>query len=813
MVDTVSAEERRKELLEESRKYTYPEDTASIKLRYKDTALVLFKEGHDDPKSFLTFGTRRSSTVSQYGNTPLIVRRSQSSNGELSKVAEQWPSLSCRTSVSNYTLVEAGERDDDDSETEDELDVAVKSFSGELQELKETEESEGSVADDNEDATSESGKQSVVIRGTKGSETGLEVTGKQQQVSAAEEKGTLLQAGEYETRKSFIHYDLPIQRPKSVDKEKNEKISGESLDEEKSVKEHQEEMCEVQSFDDKQGDSIKEATKDTGGEIKLSEEDKTESADEKQVDDGSECPSRKAEESEGPSPKAEESERPSPKTEESEGPSPKAEESPDVLDAKAKDKESTKIIVEHAIVESHKESVLNKDEPLVDASPGRRSIGSSSPCQEKVGQDPFNQRYSHIFRTELKIVEASDLESNAKPSEASTIPADDEDDDDDIEFVDAISPVSPKIDIRSEGQIFARQSASEKEEKPTVAPTAPDASKISERVSTPSVPIQVTAGKEEEDQTKKDSANDLNKSFDREESTKFLDLPVRSPTPPKKSPRRSPRSPKSKEAGKGRHSSLILPLESEPQAVAPKGTRSASPTTKTKEHGRVFTFSLKREKSKSASSLHSRRGKDKERSSVQEGKEVGMKHQVLLHSESDDMQLEALGKRVGVRSMVIDGTIKRNFIVIHPSDESDTIGLAPRAVISNGDGNAHIRTPKALSSVKSHISGLTSNKIESVQKISLKQDIKEELTDTVRDTVSSPTTLGPVPKRSRSRKTKSTDRMRASSHSLSNYPANDSQLQRTTSGMSEVDCDSVNMSSQSLHVSTNKVTSKLCSIM
>lgn len=47
MVDTVSAEERRKELLEESRKYTYPEDTASIKLRYKDTALVLFKVRRD----------------------------------------------------------------------------------------------------------------------------------------------------------------------------------------------------------------------------------------------------------------------------------------------------------------------------------------------------------------------------------------------------------------------------------------------------------------------------------------------------------------------------------------------------------------------------------------------------------------------------------------------------------------------------------------------------------------------------------------------------------------------------------------------
>ncbi|XP_063594766.1 muscle M-line assembly protein unc-89-like [Penaeus indicus] len=785
MVDTVSAEERRKELLEDSRKYTYPEDTAGIKLRYKDTALVLFKEGHDDPKSFLTFGTRRSSSVSQYGNTPLIVRRSQSSNGELSMVAEQWPSLSCRTSVSNYTLVEAGERDDDDSETEDELDVAVKNFSGELQDLKETEESEGSVADDNEEATSESGKQSVVIRGTKGSETRLEVTEKQQQVSL-EEKGTPLPAGEYETRKSFIHYDLPIQRPKSVDKEKNEKIGDESHDQEKSVKEQEDETHEVQAHAEKQGDSAKETAKDTGREIELSGEDQGDSAAEKQVEDRSECPS------------------------------PKAQESP-VLDGVAKDKESRKI--EHSVVESHKESVLKKDEPLLDTSPGRRSNGSSSPCQEKVGQDPFSQRYSQIFRTELKIVEASDLESNVKstvlkvqPSEASVIPADDddEDDDDDIEFVDAISPVSPKIDIRSEGQILAKQSVAGKEEKPTVAP---DASKTSERASTPSLPLQVTTGKEEEGQTKKDSANDLNKSFDPEESTKFLDLPVRSPTPPKKSPRRSPRSPKSKEASKGRHSSLVLPPDPEPPAVAPKGTRSASPTTKTKEHGRVFTFSLKREKSKSASSLHSRRAKDRDRSSVQEGKEAGMRHQVLLHSESDDMQLESLGKRVGVRSMVIDGTIKRNFIVIHPSDESDTIGLAPRAVISNGDGNAHIRTPKALSSVKSHISGLTSNKIESVQKISLRHDIKEELTDTVRDSVSSPMTLGPVPKRSRSRKTKSTDKIRASSHSLSSYPANESQLQRTASRMSEVDCDSVNMSSQSLHVSTNKVTSKLCSIM
>lgn len=700
-------------------------------------------------------------------------------------VAEQWPSLSCRTSVSNYTLVEAGERDEDESETEDELDV--KNFSGELQDLKEAEESECSAADDNEDGTRESGKQSVVIKGAKGSDTRLEVKEKLQQVSEAG-KDTPPQGGDYETRKSFIHYDLPIQRPKSVEKEKNEKIDEEIQDQDTSAKEH-DESCEAQSHDGQQKDSAEEAVEDTGRENKLSGEDQVDTIDEKQVDD------------------------------KNKGPSQRDRESPDVLDAAAEDKESRKVDVELTNVESHTENVLKKGEPLLDTSPGSRINGSSSPCREQIVQDPCGQRYSKIFRTELKIVEASDLESNTKsvilnvqPSETSAmLDADEDDDDDDAEFVDAISPVSPKIDIRSEGKNLTRQSPSEKEEKPkpTAAPTTPDISKTSDSISKPSSPPPVTPERENEDQTKKESANDLNKSFDPEESTKFLDLPIRSPTPPKKSPRRSPRSPKSKEANKDRHSSLVLPLEAESPVVAPKGTRSASPTTKTKEHGRIFTFSLKREKSKSASSLHSRRGKDKERSSVPEGKDTGMTHQALLHGESDDMQLEALGKRVGVRSMVIDGTIKRNFIVIHPSDESDTIGLAPRAVISNGDGNAHIKTPKALSSVKSHISGLTSNKIESVQKISLKQDIKEELTDTI----TPPTLLGPVPKKSRSRKTKSTEKIRASSHSLSSYPTNDSQLQRTASGMSEVDCDSVNMSSQSLHISTNKVTSKLCSIM
>lgn len=43
MVDSVSAETRIKELLEESRNCTYPEDATGIKQRYKDTALILFR--------------------------------------------------------------------------------------------------------------------------------------------------------------------------------------------------------------------------------------------------------------------------------------------------------------------------------------------------------------------------------------------------------------------------------------------------------------------------------------------------------------------------------------------------------------------------------------------------------------------------------------------------------------------------------------------------------------------------------------------------------------------------------------------------
>lgn len=43
MVDNLSTEDQIEKLKEEARSCTYPTDAATIKKRYKDTALILFK--------------------------------------------------------------------------------------------------------------------------------------------------------------------------------------------------------------------------------------------------------------------------------------------------------------------------------------------------------------------------------------------------------------------------------------------------------------------------------------------------------------------------------------------------------------------------------------------------------------------------------------------------------------------------------------------------------------------------------------------------------------------------------------------------
>ncbi|XP_018028130.1 uncharacterized protein LOC108683334 [Hyalella azteca] len=76
------------ELLTESKSYCYPSNKKEIRQRYKNTAYELYKQLKylEFRPNFLSFGSRRSSTISNYGNTPIVMRRSVSSNGELSGV-------------------------------------------------------------------------------------------------------------------------------------------------------------------------------------------------------------------------------------------------------------------------------------------------------------------------------------------------------------------------------------------------------------------------------------------------------------------------------------------------------------------------------------------------------------------------------------------------------------------------------------------------------------------------------------------------------------------------------------------------------
>ena len=64
--------------------------TLCLSLVLINSCMVYFQKWKEDKHlNFLSFGTRRSSTVSNYGNTPIIMRRSISSNGELAPCAVQ----------------------------------------------------------------------------------------------------------------------------------------------------------------------------------------------------------------------------------------------------------------------------------------------------------------------------------------------------------------------------------------------------------------------------------------------------------------------------------------------------------------------------------------------------------------------------------------------------------------------------------------------------------------------------------------------------------------------------------------------------
>ncbi|XP_071512530.1 uncharacterized protein [Panulirus ornatus] len=789
MVDSVSAETRIKELLEESRNCTYPEDPTGIKQRYKDTALILFRQYQEEnnPKNYLSFGTRRSSSVSQYGNTPIVVRRSRSSNGELSTVVEQVTSIRGRSSISDYTLVETGEKDEEDSETEDELDTTkIGNNIGESESVAESE----SIDPNDSSKLEDNGKHIDENEISEKSEFDYKT---ESPLLQKDDKGINgLQVQEAENRKSFSHYDLPLQRRKD-----NGEVETKGH---KVEKKEQEESGRVEAQDDElmlETDSLGDKNKDTVGH------------EERMV-------LNRRQDSEGHS---------------------FSHERKDSLSSK--ETRDDKVKVYHQASDSKKSIETNESQGFgkipksqnseIDHEAVLRDYVQKSSCvnkevleeQNKACQsNSFNEKSPNDFTfVELKIVEPSDnpLKQADTNNGEKSLTADIlnfDDDDDDVMFIDASSPILSRDKSKCESHIAFSQELHQVEDS---TPTPPKYQAKSHAESSSPL-LQIAPKRESLEYLKGDSIEDVDRAIELENHSGFLDLPVRSPTPPKKSPR-SPRTPKRKDKRKQRNSSLVLPSDEDIQESIPKGTRSASPISKVKDT-RFFSFSLKREKSKSASSLSSKRGKDRDKICALKFREEdpGVINPVIVKDLKVDGQLETFGKRVGVRSMVIDGTIKRNFIVIHPSDDSETIGLAPLSSTVIDKGHSTNNTSTALSSVKSHIAEVKSDKLESVKRISCTGDLKEDLSDVSKNDAGS-LNLSYLSRSLRSKKSKknSEHKVLESSQSLSSEPTNssvtDSQiLLKSPLALSE-DCDSLDDSAQQLDNDTSRTISKLCAIM
>nr|XP_053636610.1 uncharacterized protein LOC128691733 [Cherax quadricarinatus] len=773
MVDSVSAETRIKELLEESRNCTYPEDARGIKQRYKDTALLLFKQSQEDnnPRNYLSFGTRRSSAVSQYGNTPIIVRRSRSSNGELSTVGEQVPSILGRSSVSDYTLIESKESDEEDTETEDELDNKNLLNSAEVA-LREKESSISKNKTSINDNETESQADLTQIKKNEKIINGLRVQ-------------------ECENRKSFSHYDLPIQRNKGH--------------EEVDTKNCENERNQVKS-ERKTGEIDPESKCENGSLVVKSRE--TEGIPEEEV-----------------SPKFEHDSQHDTLYNESKGNinGSQSKVYPKDNNSKAYESHDLNDIVKPHCPEIDHEAVLRA---YVEQSSSLNKLLHESQAKSCYSDSYKDKLYDECKYVELKIVESVDdphsNDSDKGPSsDIKNVLTTDIlkfGDDDDVTFIDANSPLLTRAKPMCEISENSNQELAQKQDDAKQFSVLNTPSKHEDKNLIKSSPplIENCSLNESPQFLKGDSVEDVSKYL--ENHSGLLDLPLRSPTPPKRSPRRPPRVPKEKNTNIQCHSSLVLPSDEEIQESYPKGTRSASPTSKHKETSKFFSFSFRGEKSKSISSLNSKAGKDKVTGSALrfEGKDHTVINSGVNTDSKVDGQIDTFGKRIGVRSMVIDGTIKRNFIVIHPSDDSETIGLAPLSSVSSGKENS-LNTSVALSSMKSHLTHLKNDNLEAVKRISCKGDLKEELTDLSRNFGGS-LRIGHMSKSLNANKGKKTKdhKLLGSSQSLSSentrYSFADSQALYRSLVLPEVDVGSVHKSSEGLNNSSRTV-SKLCVVM
>ena len=447
---------------------------------------------------------------------------------------------------------------------------------------------------------------------------------------------------------------------------------------------------------------------------------------------------------------------------------------------------------------------------------------SSAELGSETSGRPSSNDWSKV---ELRIVEPSDTVPDSVNVEKVNSANEDTDshagiesidDNDDVVFIDEFSP-SMRTSGDQKENVKVSEGNSQDVDSSTPTPKQREKQPSETVASLPSIPQDSESNissdiKEESDTCVEDDQSGL------------MALPVRSPTPPKRSPRRSPRTPKNKEKNHERHASLdISSSDQKQQLTSISSSVSTSPVSKNKELGINFTFSTKKGRSKSVSSLSSKKSKDKEKVVRSESEDAGAVNRSMISDVEDDSKCEnPSGKRVGVRSMVIDGTIKRNFIVIHPSDDSETIGLAPLSSFTNGSKTS-IKTPKALSSVKSHITGMSSSKLDSTKNFPKKQDLKgvilsiskENVRD--RESLKADSSLEKAKsKKGNSVKKQTESRVHGSSVSLSSTVchANSKVAVESSEGMSEVDCDLVNVSPEGvLPLSSTKTTSRLCVIM
>lgn len=755
----------------------------------------------NNPKNYLSFGTRRSSSVSQYGNTPIVVRRSRSSNGELSTVVEQVSSIRGRSSISDYTLEEARENDDEDSETEDELDTTkTKNIIGENESVADS----VSIDPKDSDKLGDNGKHIDEDEVSRKSEISNKTDSTLPQKNVKGING--LQAREGENRKSFSHYDLPLQRYKDNGEVETKGYKGERKEQEENdrkVEEPDDEIIlETERLANKDEDIV-DLKESTLLNCKHDSESHTFRHDGK----GSLSP-QKAKDDQMKVCHQESDSKTNIETNESQRFSKTAKSHCSEVDHEA-------VLRDYV----QKSSCINKQ---------------SFEEQNKICQSSsFNEKSSNDFTfVELKIIEPCD--NPLKQTDAGnedyisgkekSLTADilNFDDDDDVMFIDASSPLLSRTKSRCESYLASSQELHEVEDSAehwsVITTTTPPKCQVQSPAESSPPLLERSPKTESAEYLKEDSIEDVDKPNELENHSSFLDLPIRSPTPPKRS-LRSPRIPKRKDKHKQCHSSLVLPLDDQVKESIPKGIRSASPTSKVKDT-RFFSFSLKREKSKSASSLSSKRGKDRDKIFALKfkGEDPGVINPVLVKDLNIDGQLETFGKRVGVRSMVIDGTIKRNFIVIHPSDDSETIGLAPLSSSASDKGHSSLNTSVALSSVKSHIVGVKSDKLESMKRISCKGGLKEELSDVSKNDGGS-LTLGYFSRSLRAKKSKKNfeHKVLESSQSLSSEPTKssfiDSQILLKSPLASSEDCDSFDISAQQLNDDTSRTVSKLCAIM